>query len=224
MIHVPVKQGSSEWLLERYGIPTASCASNIITPAKGEKSKSWDTYISELIAERHAKAQFNDAEQIEYMLNRTKTDSMSYGNEMEPRAASAYEFLTGRELTEAGFMLNDERTAGASLDRLVVGEKRGVEFKCPYSFNVHVGYCLSRNIEIDKRPQLQWQLWISGLDGIDICAYYPGAITVIVPVERDEEYIAKIAEFHAEFYQRLEQRWAEWQTMQPKDQLSILNK
>ncbi len=51
---------------------------------------------------------------------------------------------------------------------------------------------------------------------MDICGYYPGATPVIVSVARDEEYIAKIAEFHDEFYKRLEERWQEWESMQPK--------
>jgi hypothetical protein len=238
MIHIPVKQGSPEWLLQRYGIPTASGAHNIITASKGDKSTSWDKYISELIAERHAK---NTIEQdvkrfgisdpdltvvvgnIEKILNRTKTEGMAYGTEMEPEAGRAYTFLTDNELTEAGFMLNDERTAGASLDRLIVGQKKGLEIKSPFSLNVHIGYCLSRNIEIDKRPQLQWQLWISELEEIDICAYYPGTVAVIVNVKRDEEYIAKIKEFHADFWKKLEERWGDWQNLQPKQKEEKIN-
>jgi len=233
MIHIPVKQGTPEWMLLRYGIPTASGAGNIITAAKGEKSSQWDKYISELIAERHAKytieqevkrAGVSDpdlnavVEAIERILNRTKTEAMNYGHEMEPEAGRAYTFLTGNELTEAGFMTNDEGTAGASLDRLIVGQKKGLEIKSPFSLNVHIGYCLTRNIEVDKRPQLQWQLWVSELDEIDICAYYPGTVAVIVTVKRDEEYIAKIREYHSEFYARLETRWQEWQALQPKQE------
>lgn len=231
MITLDVKQNSPEWYLARYGVPTASGAGNIITAAKGDKSKSWDVYISELIAERHAKQSIEEkvkranvsepdlnfvVEAIEKILNRAKTEQMQWGHEMEPEAGRAYSFLTGNEITEAGFMMNDEKTAGASLDRLIVGQKKGLEIKSPFSLNVHIKYCLSRNIEIDKRPQLQWQLWISELDEIDICAYYPATTVVIVPVQRDEEYIGKIKEYHAEFYSLLEERWAEWQSMQTK--------
>lgn len=231
MITLDVKQNSASWYLARYGIPTASGASNIITPAKGEKSKSADGYIAELIAERHAKKVVEErvkranvidpdpsvvAESIERILNRTKTEAMNYGHEMEPEAGRAYSFLTDNELTEAGFMMNDEKTAGASIDRLIVGQKKGLEIKSPFSLGVHINYCLSRNIEIDKRPQLQWQLWISGLDEIDICAYYPGTTVVIVTAKREEEYIAKIAEYHKEFYARLEERWADWESLQAK--------
>lgn len=231
MVTLDVKQNSPEWYLARYGMPTASGASNIITPAKGEKSKSADGYIAELIAERHAKYTVEQmvkranilnpdpaivVEKIERILNRVNTEAMQYGHITEPEAVRAYSFLTENDTTEAGFMMNDEKTAGASIDRLIVGQKKGLEIKSPFSLGVHINYCLSRNIEIDKRPQLQWQLWISGLDEIDICAYYPGTTVVIVTAKREEEYIAKIAEFHKEFYARLEERWADWQNLQTK--------
>jgi hypothetical protein len=215
MIHIPVVQGGSAWLLERYGIPTASNAHKIITAKTAKPSEQQDGYISELIAERYAKKECGDeVEAIDRMLNRIKTESMVYGNTMEPHAASAYELLAGVDLEEVGFMLNDNRTAGASLDRIVKGQKKAVEFKCPFSLSVHVGYCLSRNIEQDKKPQLQWQLWISELDSTDIFAYYPGVQGVSVTVGRDEEYIKKIAEYHAVFWERLEKRWEEFQAMQ----------
>lgn len=231
MITLDVKQNSPEWYLARYGMPTASGADKIITPAKGEKSKSADGYIAELIAERHAKYTVEQlikranvlnpvpavvVESIEKILNRVSTEAMQYGHITEPEAVRAYSFLTENDTTEAGFMMNDEKTAGASIDRLIVGQKKGLEIKSPFSLGVHINYCLSRNIEIDKRPQLQWQLWISGLDEIDICAYYPGTTVVIVTAKREEEYIAKIAEYHKEFYARLEERWADWESLQAK--------
>lgn len=229
MIHLKINQLSSEWKLLRYGIPTASNAKMIITAAKGLKSDSQDKYISELIAERHAKKIVESevkaanvlepntsamVERIEMILNRNaKTESMQYGNDMEPKAATAYEYLTDSELEEVGFMMNDEKTAGASLDRTVKGQKKGVEIKCPFSLDVHISYCLNRSIEIDKRPQLQWQMLISELESIDIVSYYPGAITVIITAQRDEEYIKKISEYHKEFYERLEDRWNNWNEM-----------
>jgi len=233
MIHIPVKQGTPDWMLLRYGLPTASGAHNIITAKKGDKSTSWDNYIAELIAERHAKSMIMDevkrtglsendidltyvVQRIEQKLNRVKTEGMNYGHETEPEAANAYSLLTDFDLELAGFMMNNAKTAGASLDRLVKGQKRGVEIKCPFSFSVHIGYCLARSIEIDKRPQLQWQLWVSELERIDICSYYPEVRAEIVTAERDEEYIQKISDFHAEFSERLETRWKEWQNLQIK--------
>ena len=46
-----IKQGSDEWLQARLGKPTASRFGDIITPDKGDKSKTYMTYMYELLGE-----------------------------------------------------------------------------------------------------------------------------------------------------------------------------
>lgn len=204
MIYHDVPQGSAEWLALRLGIPTASEFHNLITPAKGDRAKGEkvEAYLCRLIAERHLGAPLESLE----------TEWMRRGSELEKRAATAYTLLTDRDTSLAGFITNDANTAGASLDRFVGdGRKYGLEIKCP-SPGVHVSYLLNRSIEIDKRPQLQSQMWTAELDEMDIFSYHPEFPNVTVHVERDPEYIAKIAEYHAEFIALLEKRWTDFRS------------
>jgi len=52
MITLELEQGTPEWFSARLGIPTASRYKDIVTPARGDKSKSYMTYLYELLAER----------------------------------------------------------------------------------------------------------------------------------------------------------------------------
>ena len=226
MIHVPGNQGSAEWRLARMGIPTASRADALVTPAKWEPTKGdkRNAYMNELIAERFAMLkteQYKDDPQnrleiIELNLNRYKSEAMAYGSATEPQAVARYEFLTDKQTKEVGLVLNDERSAGASVDREIVGGNTGLEIKCPHSMGVYIGYCFDKSADREHMPQLQWQMWICGYEAIEIYAYYPGMTqSEPIRVERDEEKIKRLAELHAEFWQALESRWQEW-----KDKIS----
>jgi len=48
---INLEQGSDEWLKARLGKPTASRFGDIITPDKGDKSKTYTTYLYELLGE-----------------------------------------------------------------------------------------------------------------------------------------------------------------------------
>ena len=115
-----VEQGTEEWHNLRLGVPTASRFSDIITPSKGDLSKSADKYMNELIAEKITlqREQFK------------MTDWMERGNELEAEARDVYSFLSDNEVTEVGFITNDDGTIGASPDGLI-GKDGGLEIKCP---------------------------------------------------------------------------------------------
>ncbi|MDE2020342.1 MAG: YqaJ viral recombinase family protein [Patescibacteria group bacterium] len=221
MIRIDVEQGSSKWHLLRYGIVTASEADELVTPKKWEPTsgEKREKYLCRKIGERIALAETADIEdaieraaKIERMLNRVQTESMLHGVVSEPRAVNAYEFLTGNETEAAGFIMNDTKTAGASVDRMIKGTKRGLEIKSPFSLGVYVGYCLSKGVDAAYLPQLIFQLWVADLESIDIYAWYEGrSESKPVTVPRDEEKIKRLAELHAEFNDRLEDEWKLWQ-------------
>lgn len=203
------------------GIPTASRADELVTPAKWEptKGEKRENYLNELIAERYAMFKTESIaddpagrlETIELNLHRFQSEAMIYGNNMEPQAVSRYEFLTGKKTKEVGLVLNDERSAGASVDREIIGGNTGLEIKCPHSLGVYIGYCFGKSVDQKYMPQLQWQMWICGYDAIEIYAYYPGMTqSEPIHVERNEEKIGKLAELHASFWKDLESRWKEW--------------
>jgi hypothetical protein len=175
------KQGSDEWLQSRLGKPTASNFGKLITPT-GKPSASADGYINELIAQRIT------GELPEFYTN----SAMERGNELEPAAKALYEFTYGVEVVEAGLCLHDTLDCGASPDGLV-GDDGGIEIKCPLP-HTHVSYLRDGNMPEKYVPQTQGCLWITGREWWDFMSFHPAMEDLIVRVERDNEYIKKLAD------------------------------
>lgn len=192
MITLEIEQGSPAWLHARLGLPTASRFKDIITPAKGDKSKSYRTYLYELLAERLT------GEPSESFTS----EWMQRGNELEPRARDAYAFLHDVEVSQVGLMLNDAGTIGASPDGLI-GTDGGLEIKCPKPSTL-VRYMIEAKLPDIYKPQVQGNLWISGRQWWDFVAYHPGMELFVLRVQRDEEYIARMEEHVTAFADELE--------------------
>jgi len=175
-----LEQGSEEWLNARLGIPTASRFKDIITPAKGDRSKSYKTYMYELLGERLTK---NKEDFF-------KSQWMERGNEIEPLARSSYEFMHDVSVNEVGIMLNDAGTIGASPDGLI-SNVGGLEIKCPKPSTL-VKYSLDGNLPLEYKPQVMGNLWISGREWWDFLAFHPDMNFFELRVYRDEEYIKKM--------------------------------
>lgn len=180
MIVHNVSQGTAAWLKLRSGIPTASNFHKIWTPG-GKLSKQAEGYMSELLAEWIVGHPF-EAEQTKWM---------ERGTTFEAEAVKAYEFQQDADTEAVGFITNDAGTIGASPDRLV-GNNRLLEIKCP-KHGTHVNYMLTGEIESDYLPQLQGQLWITEREGVDIVSYHPEMGHVIIPVKRNDHYIAALS-------------------------------
>lgn len=192
MIRLDCEQGSPEWLEARRGIPTASQLHRILTP-KLARSKAWEGYRNELLAER-----FMGPLSIE------STDFMARGTAMEEVAVSYYEFTTDNKAEKVGFCLTDERTFGASPDRLV-GDDGGLEIKVP-SPAVHVGYLLGQ--DSDKyRLQVQGALYVTGRLWWDWLSFHPEMPCATKRWFRDESTIWEIDAAVREFVEDLETSW-----------------
>ena len=192
MITLEMEQGTPAWLHARLGLPTASRFKDIITPAKGDKSKSYRTYLYELLAERLT------GEPSESFTS----EWMQRGNELEPRARDAYAFLYDVEVSQVGLMLNDAGTIGASPDGLI-GADGGLEIKCPKPSTL-VRYMIEAKLPDIYKPQVQGNLWISGRQWWDFVAYHPGMELFVLRVQRDEEYITRMEEHVTAFADELE--------------------
>lgn len=189
------EQGTTKWLELRAGIPTASEFDKIITPKKGNLSDSFERYLHELLAER--------------IMGRPRVGAvtmwMARGTELESRARAFYEFTRDVTVDQCGFITNDEQTIGASPDGLV-GDEGLVEIKCP-SEHIHVAYLLSQkgsSVDMEYRVQTQGQLWISGRKWVDIISYHPEMPEALFRIERDEEFIGKLADAVTKFSKVLE--------------------
>lgn len=192
------EQGGVEWHALRWGIPTASNFDRILT-AGGKPSKQADEYRRYLLAERY----------FGHPLETVKTSWMQRGNELEGEACSFYEFSREVAVGHCGIITDDDGRYGASPDGLV-GDDGLVEFKCPSPEN-HIRYMLWADVEKDYKVQLQGQLWVAQRQWTDICSYHPAMESVIVRVERDEEFIAALAAEMATFVERLEEEAEELQ-------------
>ncbi|MEQ1833525.1 MAG: lambda exonuclease family protein [Candidatus Eisenbacteria bacterium] len=186
-----VVQGSPEWLEARLGIPTASRFDSIMTPKTLKASASQDKYMCTLLAERL----------LGFPADEVMTDWMQRGIELEPEAASAYEFERDVDAAKVGFVLSDCGRYGASPDRLV-GKDGLLEIKCP-SAGVHVAALLGKGLD-DYYYQCQGQLWVTGREWVDLMFYNPSLPRAIVRYARDVKYIAAMSQFVLEFCDRLD--------------------
>jgi len=177
---IPCKQGSTDWLKARLGVPTASCFDQILTSKTLKPSASQAKYRARLMAEWYLGQPLDDAD----------SGFMQRGTAMESEAVRWFEFTTGLDAEEVGFCMTDDGVAGASPDRLV-GSDGLLEIKVP-SAETHMGYLL--NGFGDYVLQVQGQLWVTGRKFAYQLSYNPSIPSVLKRVERDETIIAAIAE------------------------------
>lgn len=178
---IDCEQGSPEWLSARLGVPSASQFSKIVT-GKGGKSTQVEAYINQLVAE-----ELTGETTLVYV-----NEHMKRGTELEPDARELYEALTGNTVQELGFCLHDTVNAGCSPDGLV-GEDGGLEIKCPAPAT-HVEWVKAGVVPSKHLQQIMGCLWITGRSWWDFMSYHQTMKPLIVRVERDEEYIATLAE------------------------------
>ena len=162
LITLDCEQGSEEWLKARLGIPTATGFENIVT-ATGKKSSGQIKYMAELIEESILGLQDNTF----------RSNFMERGNQLEPLARSAYEFITGNDVIQVGGVYLDEhKEAMVSPDGLIPELKKGLELKCP-KMSTHIRYLLEGGVPAEYIVQVQANLWVTGYDTWDFVSYCP---------------------------------------------------
>jgi hypothetical protein len=186
---IDCEQGTPAWLNARLGIPTSSEFHRIITAAKGDLSKSARKYAHQLVAETLL------GEPLESSIG--NLDWVVRGKLLEPQAVQQYEFATDTETSAVGFVTTDDGRLGCSPDRLVTGQRGGVEIKCTAP-QTHMGILIDGAGD-DYRQQVQGQLAIAELEWVDLYAYHPALPPVTIRTIRDEPYIAKMRAALTEF-------------------------
>lgn len=189
------EQNSPEWVEARRGIPTASNFHKIL--AKGE-GKTRRRYLLDLASE------ILTGEVAESYSN----EHMERGHAMEEEARSLYAFQREIDPVRVGFMRRGR--AGASPDSLI--ETRGL-----LEVKTKLGALHLEVLELDRLPpehvpQVQGQLWISGRDFCDFVSYWPRLPLFVKRVERDEKYIASLAQAVADFNGELDALVAKYST------------
>ena len=131
------------------------------------------------------------------------------GEAQEPWARMAYEAATGNwvDRPDPEFIKHPKLAAGCSPDGLV-GDDGGAEIKSVIP-TVQLDTILAGGYPSEHRAQIQGSLWITGRKYWDFVSYspdLPGKLCLyIFRVERDEEYISKLAAEVACFVREAEQ-------------------
>lgn len=169
-----IEQRSAEWFALRLGRITASQADLVVGKRRHE--------VVTRIARERAGLPVPGVD---------VTDAMQYGIDHEDDARAYYSFCTGSAVITTGFVTRDDVPhVGASPDGIVM--PRGlVEIKCP-AYSTHAGYVKSGRPPSRYVWQIQFQLWVSGLDWCDFVSYRHDAEPLICRVERCEKSIEKI--------------------------------
>lgn len=175
------EQGSDEWVRWR-ARPTASNFSRVVTPARGDYSKTSTDYACEIVAKR-----------LGVFTEPPPSFWMQWGTEHELNAVHAYERLMDTKTTKVGFCLPDHTDGfGCSPDRLV-GDDGLLECKCPKPETL-IRLHADGIVPDQYRPQLQGQLLVTGRAWVDFFAWHPELNPFCLRVEPDIDYQAKIAD------------------------------
>lgn len=180
-------QQTADWLKARAGHATASRFKDVLAKIKTGEAATRAKYRIQLVTERLTGLPVEGF----------KNNAMAWGTEREPEARMAYEVETGQIVQEFGFILHpDVQWVGASPDGFV-GADGMVEIKCPYESTVHV-MTLTDGMPTEHTAQIQGNLWVNGRKWCDFVSYDPrmpeGLQVYRQRIERDDKYIAKLAE------------------------------
>lgn len=157
MIIHDVEQGSDAWHGLR-NMPTASQASRIITPAKGEYSSQAKKYQYDLL-----NGFLGDP--VSKFKGNTFTER---GHEFENDAFEMFEYIKGLTCQKVGFITNDDKTAGCSPD----GFQTNLEIKCPIG-STHLGYLEKNEVPNDYLPQIHMSMAVTGERYWWFMSYHP---------------------------------------------------
>lgn len=191
---IDCEQGSEKWEVMRMTRPTASNFGRIITPAKGQLSKSYRDYACELVAK-----------QIGVFTEPPPNFWMQWGIDNEPQAVEAYCQRLKTDVERVGFVLPDDtEDYGGSPDGLVFERKGGVEVKCPKPETL-IRYHWDAELPDEYRCQVQGLLLITGCEFWDFFAWHPELQPFYIRVEPDEKFHDAMRDTLSEFHEALEE-------------------
>ncbi|KKB09377.1 lambda exonuclease family protein [Devosia chinhatensis] len=206
-------QGTPEWFEARKGIPTASEFSTVL--AEGREGLLPATIMDAMVkngctaeqlaaAVKAARARGASPSQARLKYLRTlageiirgtpedegySSPAMERGRVMEAEARDLYAFARGVEPLQIGFVRR--RDAGASPDSLIADDG-GLEIKTALA-HIQIERLQKNELPTEHKAQVHGNLWITERAWWDFVSYSPGLPPLIVRVERDEGYIAKLA-------------------------------
>lgn len=192
MIRHEVEQNTVEWFALRAGVSTASEFSRIVT-ASGKPSASADAYIAELIDEiaRPMESRSEEEQSAQFTGNR----HTERGHALEPKARAWVEFVTGRKLSDGGFITTTDGMLGCSPDAIGIAE--GHEIKAPEG-KKHVLWMMDGGLPDEHKQQVHGSMVVTGLRRWRFSSYCPGYKPLSIVVQWDA-YTDTMAKLLAEF-------------------------
>lgn len=175
-------QRSPEWFAARAGRVTASSVAKVLAKIKTGEAADRKNYKAQLVVERltgkPAPSGYTNA-------------AMQRGTDLEPEARMEVEARMEILVVESGFWIADDLMIGASPDGLI--DDDGIlEIKVP-SLATHMDYVRNGGLPAEYRPQVQFQLEVTGRKWCQFVSYAPEFPEHLqlhsVRVERDDDFI-----------------------------------
>ncbi|MCP4757031.1 MAG: hypothetical protein GY866_39715 [Proteobacteria bacterium] len=180
---VDLEQGTQSWLEWRQNGIGASDAPIIM----GENP--WKS-SAELLDEKKGPA-----------VESRKNAAMLRGIRLEPEARSEYISVSGIRVAPACLQSMEFQWLRASLDGISENGESIVEIKCGES--VYRKTARTRSVPTYYYGQLQHILAITGLATMDFWCYLPDRQGILLPVDRNAEYIEKLIDKERSFWEAL---------------------
>lgn len=178
-----MEQGTQEWHEARRGLFTASRFGDLLADPSTAR---YQAYLDEVFNEIVGVPDFDDGHKPWF----------SHGTEWEEEARGSYEFETGTEVREVGFIVSDQLDyVGCSPDGLIDPDG-GIEIKSRKS---RAAYLKSVKAGVDSihLPQIHGCMWVTGRAWWDYVSYFKSPESMdhdlhIHRVYRDEKYINRL--------------------------------
>jgi hypothetical protein len=181
------EQGSAEWHQARCGVVTASRFKDVLAEGDG---KMRGKYLRELASET-IRGWVEDGYSNEHMAR---------GQEQEDDARRAFAFEHAIEPIRVGFIRRGR--VGCSPDSLI-GDDGGLEIKSALG-HIQIDRLQRGRLPPEHVAQVQGSLWMTGRKWWSFVSYSPDLPLMHVRVERDEEYIARLAKAVTAFTEELD--------------------
>lgn len=183
-----LEQGTQQWRDARAGCVTASRICDVLRkPRRGQKeSATRKAYLAQIALERMT-GKPQEREFDSWDLRR--------GKELEPLARVEYEMKSEGVIQSVGFVEHSRiKFAGCSPDGLV-GKDGLCQIKAPRA-HVHMDYIMSGIVPIDYRPQMLFEMSVTGRKWNDFVSYnqdMPSHLQLFIfRLHRDDAEIAEI--------------------------------
>lgn len=194
-----VVQNTLQWHQERMTRPTASEFDRIITSG-GKPSEQSRRYMYELIYQRIYGT---------YACPSLETAAMMRGKQLEAPALQRFCEQSGYKARTGHFLMTDDGRVGCSPDAIIgsLGVWECVEIKAPDPWK-HMLYSVEGPLR-DYKAQLQGLMLVGEFQRVHFYSYHPDMPCVVHTIERDEPFIAKLAELLVAFVAELDAKEAE---------------